>query len=168
MPPEPDSARTVFSGQTLEVAVERWGTAEREIVERANSVAIVALEGEGRVVLVSQFREAARRRLLELPAGTVDEGEEPLEAAKRELAEETGLRAGRWRTGAVFFATPGFCRERIHLFFASELIEGAAEQSDGEEIELVRWTLDEARERLETLEDAKTILGLALLLHDRR
>jgi len=159
--PGPDSQEARFEGSMLAVSVERWGEAEREIVERADSVAIVAVVGE-EVVLVRQFREAARRPLLELPAGTVDEREEPLETAKRELKEETGLHGGRWTQGPVVYSTPGFCRERIHLFHARDLSVGAAAPTGGEEIELVRWPLSEVGRRLGEIEDAKTLAGLLL------
>jgi ADP-ribose pyrophosphatase len=145
------------------VTVERWGEREREIVERADSVAVVAV-ADGHAVLVRQFREAARRPLLELPAGTVDEGEEPLATAKRELAEETGLRGGRWRSGPALYTTPGFCRERIHLFFADGLEPGDPAPSGGEELELVRWPVADLASRLQEVEDAKTLAGLLLFL----
>ena len=165
--PAPDGATEAFSGRMLRVAVERWGDAEREIVERADSVAVVAVDGDDNVFLVRQFREAARRALLELPAGTVDEGEDPLATAKRELAEETGLRGGRWRTGPAAYTTPGFCRERIHLFLADRLEGGEAAPEGDEEIELVRWSVAEVAGRLGAIEDAKTVAGLLLLLRDR-
>jgi 8-oxo-dGTP pyrophosphatase MutT (NUDIX family) len=166
MPPEPDRARRAFEGRMVKVVVEQWGDSEREIVERVDSVAIVAVDAEGRVVLVRQLREAARRQLVELPAGTVGEGEDPLGTAKRELAEETGLHGGRWRAGPVFFTTPGFCRERCHLFFADRLEEGEATPSEGEQLEVARWTREEVTERLTSLEDSKTLVGL--LLHASR
>ena len=163
----PDEAEEVFSGRMIGLTVERWGDAEREIVERADSVAVVAVDGDGRVVLVSQFREAVRRALVELPAGTIDEGEEPLTTAKRELAEETGLRGGRWRAGPVVYATPGFCRERIHLFLADELETGQAAPAGDEELELVRWTASEVASRVHEIEDGKTLAGLLLYLRER-
>ncbi len=163
----PDQAKSVFSGRMLAVTVERWGEAEREIVERADSVAVVAVHADGSVVLVRQFREAARRAIFELPAGTVDEGEEPLATARRELAEETGLRGGRWRAGPVVYATPGFCRERLHLFLADDLEAGEPEPAGDEELEIVRWTSSEVASRLDEVEDAKTLAGLLLFLRER-
>jgi ADP-ribose pyrophosphatase len=163
---EPDSARRLFSGRVLGLTLERWANSEREIVERVDSVAVVAVDEKERVVLVRQFREPARRELLELPAGTMDAGEEPLVTARRELAEETGFRGGRWSGGPVLFTTPGFCRERIHLFFADELESGEAAPVGDERIGLVRWPRDEIASRLEEIEDAKTLVGL--LLHLRR
>ena len=159
-----DSSRTAFEGKHLAVTVERWGESEREIVERPDAVAVVAVDRDGRVTLVRQLREPARRELLELPAGTVDEGEEPQATAQRELEEETGLRGGRWQAGPSFYTTPGFCRERIHLFFAEELERGDPEPEGTESIELVRWRADEIGARLEELEDGKTLAGLLLYL----
>lgn len=157
----PGAAETSFDGSMLSVTVERWGEAEREIVERADSVAIVAVV-DGDIVLVRQFREAARRPLLELPAGTVADGEVPLATARRELQEETGLRGGRWTDGPSVYSTPGFCRERIHLFLAEELQSGDAAPVGGEKIELVRWPLADVGRRLGEIEDAKTLAGLLL------
>ena len=87
--------------------------------------------------LVRQLREPARKQLVELPAGARDEGEEPLEAAKRELREECGLTGGEWRELAAFWTTPGFCRELMHLYLAEGVEEGEAEPEDDEELELV-------------------------------
>ena len=161
---EPDSVRRVYEGSLLGVTVERWGEHEREIVEHPGAVAIVAVDGEGYVTLVRQLREATRKRLLELPAGTAEEGEEPLETARRELQEECGLTGGGWRELAVFWTTPGFCRERMHLFAAEGVEQGEASPAADEELELVRWPVAEIGTRLHEIEDAKTLAGLLLYL----
>ena len=164
---EPDRSERPYEGDVLAVTVEHWDGAKREIVERADSVSIVASDGEDRLVLVRQPREAARRELVELPAGTFDDGEGSLATAKRELREETGLHGGRWHTGPAVFSTPGFCRERIHLFLADGLDEGDADPDAGERIEVLRWGPAEVAERLEEVEDAKTLAGMLLYLRER-
>jgi len=165
---KPDASRTVYDGKLIDVALERWGDHEREIVEHPGAVAIVAVDAQDRIVLVRQLREPARKELLELPAGTVDEGEEPLVTAQRELAEETGLRGGEWRHVSSFWTTPGFCRELMHLFFAERLEEGERQQEEDESIELVRVPVAESATRLAEIEDAKTLAGLLLYLRSRR
>jgi ADP-ribose pyrophosphatase len=164
---EPDESRTVYKGRLLELTVERWGAHEREIVEHPGAVAIVAVDDEGYVTLVRQLREPARERLVELPAGTAEPGEEPLETARRELREECGLSGGTWRELASFWTTPGFCRERMHLFAAEGVTRGEPEPADDEELELVRWALEEVDSHLSEIADAKTLAGLLLFLRRR-
>jgi ADP-ribose pyrophosphatase len=163
----PDAARTVYDGRLINVTLERWGEHEREIVEHPGAVAIVAVDGAGCVTLVRQLREPARKELLELPAGTLEEGEEPLATARRELEEETGLTGGAWRELAAFYTTPGFCRERMRLFAAEGVEQGEARPSADESIELVRVPVGKLRDRVRELEDAKTIAGLLLFLAER-
>jgi hypothetical protein len=100
----PDSARSVYEGRLLGLTVERWGEHEREIVEHPGAVAVVAVDDEGYVALVRQLREPARKRLLELPTGTAEPGEEPLATAQRELREEC---RGGWRRTRRGFAGSG-------------------------------------------------------------
>ena len=164
---EPDSARRVWQGGLLGVTVELWGGHEREIVEHPGAVAIVAVDEEGCVTLVRQLREAVRSRLLELPAGTAEPGEEPLETARRELREECGLTGGEWRELAACWTTPGFCRERMHLFAAEGVERGEPTPAADEELEIVRWPVAEVRERLHEIEDAKTLAGLLLYIGTR-
>jgi ADP-ribose pyrophosphatase len=164
---EPDESRTVYEGALLDLTVERWGEHEREIVEHPGAVAIVAVDSDGFVTLVRQLREATRRRLVELPAGTAKPGEEPLATARRELQEECGLTGGEWRELARFWTTPGFCRERMVLFAAENVEQGEASPADDEDLELVRWPVFELADRLGEIEDAKTLAGLLLYLRTR-
>jgi ADP-ribose diphosphatase len=164
---KPDSSRTVYDGKLIDVTVERWGEHDREIVEHPGAVAIVAVDAEGKVVLVRQRREAVRQYLLELPAGTLEEGEPPLDSARRELEEETGLTGGSWRELGGFYTTPGFCRERMHVFAAEGVEAGEAKPEEDEELELVRWDMREIGTRIGELEDAKTVAGLLLYLSQK-
>ena len=162
----PDSSRLAWDGKLIDVTIEEWGGNEREIVEHPGAVAIVAVDAEEHVVLVRQLREATRERLLELPAGTAEEGEEPLATAQRELREECGLSGGEWRELAAFWTTPGFCRERMHLFAAEGVVPGEASPAADENLELVRWPLAELSVHLGEIEDAKTLAGLLLYVRD--
>jgi ADP-ribose pyrophosphatase len=164
---EPDSAQRVYQGRLLGLTVERWGENEREIVEHPGAVAVVAVDDEDCVALVRQLREATRKYLVELPAGTAEPGEEPLATAQRELKEECGLSGGEWRELAAFWTTPGFCRERMHLFAAEGVEPGEASPAPDEDLELVRWPVSEIEERLHEIEDAKTLAGLLLYLGTR-
>jgi len=151
--------QVVFKGRIFEV-VRKGGM---EIVEHRAAVAIVPVSGDY-VTLVRQERVATGGRVLELPAGMLEAGESPLESARRELREETGLHGGEWVELATFFTSPGFTDEKIHLFIATGLEEGEASPEDTEEIELVRVPLDQVPALLEEVEDGKTLAGLLLLL----
>ena len=160
---EPRSSRRAYDGKLFDVVVEDWDGREREIVVHPGSTAIVAIH-DGGVVLVRQLREPARKRLLELPAGTLENGEDPLASAKRELAEEAGLHGGSWRELGGFWTSPGFLREYMHVFLAENLEAGESDPDDDEEVETVHWPVAEIPGRIGELEDAKTIAGLLLYL----
>jgi len=154
----------LFEGKLFDVVREDG----RDIVDHPGSVAVVAIDREQRVVLVSQYREPARKKLLELPAGTREQGEEPLVTARRELEEECGLVGGEWSELARFWTTPGFVREYMHLYLATGVEEGGKQDLDeGEHVRIVRWPVAEIPGRLGEIEDVKTLAGLLLFLRER-
>jgi ADP-ribose pyrophosphatase len=170
---ERTASRTAWEGRIAKVRVDsfRYGDgeeAEREIVEHPGSVAVVAHDNE-RVFLVRQPREAVdAAALLELPAGKLDEeGESPLDTAKRELAEEIGKGARDWRHLTSFWLSPGFADEECHLFLATGLHDEAADVDENERIEIVELPLAELDQAIEECRDAKTLVGL-LWLRNRR
>lgn len=154
------SDETLFEGKIFDV-VRRAGN---DVVKHGPAVAIVPLDRTGHVTLVRQQRVAAGGKLLELPAGGVEDGESPLESAKRELREETGLHGGEWVEVATFFTTPGFVDEKMHVFVATDLEQGDASPEGTEDIERVRVPLDDVPGLLEEVEDGKTLVGLLFLL----
>ena len=134
----------------------------KQIVVHPGSVAIVAVDKQDRVVLVEQYRQPARKTLLELPAGVREAGEEPLETAQRELREECGLHGGEWEEVASAWTTPGFVREDITLFIATGLDEGEADPDEGEDVKIVRRPVSELPQLIRETEDLKTLAGLLL------
>lgn len=164
------SSRTVYEGPIAGVRIDRFRyedgrEAERQLVTHPGSVAIVAHDAEG-VYLVRQPREPVDEPgLLELPAGTLDvDGEGPIDCARRELAEEVGLRAARWRALRRIYTSPGFLDETVYLFEATGLSEIGARPEADERIEVVKVPLGELAQALETIRDAKTLVGLLILL----
>ncbi len=134
----------------------------REIVEHAPGAAVVAVDADGQVLLVRQHRPAVGAHLLELPAGLVDPGEQPIDSARRELAEETGFLAEHLEPLVRFYTSPGFSTELIHIFVAADLRESTPEHDEEEEIELVRMPLEAAIQQVleGEISDAKTVAGL--------
>jgi ADP-ribose pyrophosphatase len=137
---------------------------ERSVVRHAGSAVMMAVDEKKRILLVRHFRLRAMKKMWELPAGKVDDGEKPLQAARRELIEETGYRARTWERLGSFFVSPGYVQERMHIYLATGLIEGDATPMDDEDIE-TRWFTAREVERMihaGTLDDAKTITGYFL------
>ena len=159
----------VFDGKLFRVWRERFryedgDEVEREIARHPGAVGVVAHDGE-RLYLVRQPRETVGDpALLELPAGKLDEeGEEPLDTAKRELAEEIGKGAREWKFLTRFYSTPGFADEEVHLYLATDLYVESAEADENERIEIVTVPLDEVDAVIRDCRDAKTLVGLLWL-----
>ena len=164
------SSRRVFEGRVFDVRIDEirypGGPDSRiDVVEHGGSFAIIATPEPGHVVLVRQYRHAVGRWLWELPAGTAEEGEEPLAGAARELREETGYTAARLHLMGSYYMTPGFCDEIMHFVHAQDLAPGEQALDEDELIEVQIFTLAQARRRVELGEiaDAKTILALLWL-----
>jgi ADP-ribose pyrophosphatase len=134
----------------------------REIVRHPGSVVILPILDDGRVCFVREFRVAVEKTLIELPAGTLEPNEDPALAAPRELAEETGYRAGSIRLLATFCMSPGILDEKMHLFLAESLRPGSMSLDAGEDIQPMLCTWDETLEMLHSgkICDAKTVAGL--------
>jgi ADP-ribose pyrophosphatase len=135
----------------------------RDVVVHGPAVAVVPVDVDGNIVLVRQERVPAGGKVLELPAGGVEEGESPLRTAQRELREETGLHGGDWVEVAAFFTSPGYSDEKLHLFVAKGLEQGEASPEGSEEIELVRVPVSDIDRLIAGCDDGKTLAGLLLL-----
>ena len=139
--------------------------AERVVVRHPGAVALVAVDGEGRWLLVRQYRHPATRALLEIPAGTLAPGETPEQTAARELREETGFAAGSLERLGGAWMTPGFCSEYIHFFLATSLRPDPLPQDDDEQLSApVAMTLDQLLSAVDegAVEDAKTMVAITL------
>jgi ADP-ribose pyrophosphatase len=161
------SSRRVYDGRVikldvLDIELSNGQKSMREIVKHPGAVAIVALDDQRNILMVRQWRMAAERAMLEIPAGTLNPGEEPLACADRELQEETGQRAGKLEPMGAFFVAPGYTTEKIHLFLATGLTDSRLPMDDDEFIELEHIPLEEAVRRVTTgeIEDGKTITGV--------
>jgi ADP-ribose pyrophosphatase len=157
----------VYTGKVINVRHDRvrlqnGGESARDVVDHNGAVAMVPMLPDGQIILVRQWRHAAGRALLEIPAGSLNKGENPLEAAHRELIEEIQYKAGKMERLFGFFTAPGFCTEYITAYLASELTPQAGVGDEDEFIETEIVTLAEALGKIKSgeIEDAKSISAL--------
>ena len=164
------SSERIYEGKILnlrkdKVHVKDNKTSYREIVEHNGGVALAAITPEGRMVMVKQFRKAAEKAILEVPAGKIEKGEDHALTAERELKEETGYSAGKIEFITSFYSSIGYSTEVIYLYLATDLTPGETDFDDNESIEILEYDLPELKKMIfsNEIEDAKTIAAILLV-----
>lgn len=164
------SSEMKFDGKlikvTYDIADVNGKEAWREVVHHPGASAVVAIDEDNRIIMEKQFRYALNDYLLEIPAGKLDAGEDPLVCAKRELEEETGIIASEWISLGTIATSPGFCNEVIHLYVAKGLSKGEIHWDEDEYVEVERYTFDELLQRIkeEKIKDSKSLSALLLAM----
>ena len=165
------SSRRIYAGKVLSLdldEVEEPGGVHtrREVVRHSGSVAVLAIQDDGRIVLVRQYRYPVDDFVWELPAGRLDEGESPEQAAQRELQEEIGFKAGALSKIAFFHTTPGFCDESMHVFRGTGLAPSPAKGDEDERIEVRAFTLPDLEAMIDRgeIREGKTLVAILLEL----
>lgn len=151
---------------TYDIADVNGQDAWREVVHHPGATAIIAVTDDNKIVMERQFRYALGQPLLEIPAGKLDKGEDPLHCAQRELEEETGYTANEWIPLGVIATSPGFCNETLHLYLAKGLTMGTTNWDPDEYVEIEYYTLPELLEAIqkENIKDSKSLAAIMLAL----
>jgi len=167
------SSRRIYEGRIIKVRVDDvslpdGNESKREIVEHSGAVAILVVDEEKNMWMVRQYRKAVEKVLLEIPAGTLEVNEDPLECGKRELNEETGLKAKEWTELVTYHCAPGFCNEKTWIYMASNLEpEGDLCPDQDEFLEVVKIPVAEAYQKIFSGEiiDGKSIIAIQYAFH---
>ena len=169
------SSRQVFDGGRLRLRIDTVRTADggestREIIEIGDAVVVIGVDADDNILLVRQYRKAVEMELLELPAGSIDPGEDAEAAVRREMQEETGYLPGKVEKLGGFYSTPGFCTEYLYLYLATELTPNRLHAEDTAGISLVRLPVSEIPALLASgrIKDAKSLAGLHMYLEHRK
>jgi ADP-ribose pyrophosphatase len=169
------SSHYIFKGRAFNLRVDTVINAggqetTREIVEHSQCVAVVPVDGNGEILLVKQFRKPVEKELLEIPAGGIDPGEDPVAAVKRELQEEIGRIPGRVERMGGFYSAPGFCTEYLYLYLATDLKPSQLYAEDTAGIQTVRIRPRDIRRLIKSGQicDSKSIAGLLYFLEYRK
>lgn len=169
------SEEIVYDGKLIKVVKEMVRLPDgrerpREIVKHPGAVALVPVDKEGNLLLVRQYRRAAGKVLLEIPAGTREPGEDAEKCAQRELREEIGYNAGKIEHMGGFYSAPGFCTEYLECYLLTDLTEGRDDADDDEDIEVVSLSAEKALEAIRSGEicDAKSIAGILMWMSLKR
>ena len=166
------ATKKIFTGKVIDLQVDDvelpdGKTSKREIIKHPGAVAIIALTAEDKIIMVEQYRKALERSLVEIPAGKLEKGEEPVRSAERELEEETGYECERMQHIISFYTSPGFADELVHLYLAHNLKKkkDAAPLDEDEFVEVIELTLEEAQNYLNEgkIQDAKTAYAVQYL-----
>ena len=165
------SSQLIYEGRAVKLRVDTvempsGRKTTREIVEHGECVAVVAIDAESNVILVSQFRKPVEKELLEIPAGGIDPGEDPVAAVRRELREEIGYLPRKVDRLGGFYSAPGFCTEYLYLYLATDLVPSPLQAEDTENIRLVRVPVSQITSLITSgrICDAKSIAGLLTFL----
>ena len=169
------ATQQIYQGRAVNIRVDTVVKADgskttREVVEHSDCVAVVVIDDHDNVLLVRQFRHPVGKSLLEIPAGGIDPGEEPVDSVRRELQEEIGYLPRRIDTLGGFYSIPGYGTEYLHCFLATDLVPGRLLAEDTDDVELVRVSLDEIPRLIASGEicDAKSIAALLIFISTRR
>ena len=169
------SSQLIYEGRAVKLRVDTvqmlgGRQTTREIVEHADCVAIIAIDADDNVLLVNQFRKPVEKELLEIPAGGIEPGEDPVDCVCRELREETGYLPRKVERLGGFYSTPGYCTEYLHLYLATDLTLSPLHAEDTESIELIRVPISQISSLITsgTICDAKSIAGLLTFLEYKK
>lgn len=163
---------TVYTGKIVQLNIDSvtlpdGNTSKRELIKHPGAVAVIALTEEGKLVCVEQYRKPLEKSLVEIPAGKLEEGEEPYTCALRELEEETGYTTEKLEWLTSFYTSPGFADEIVHLYFTDKIkpLQQLVDGDEDEFVELMELTLEEAEqlEKEQRIHDAKTAYALLYL-----